>query len=268
MPEIKKPNSTNKGQVQSLVKALQLLEILANGNGGLSLKEVSGQSGFPPSTTHRLLSTLQQEKFARFDADNLSWSVGVKTFAIGNAFVRDRDLIQTARPHMKALMETTGETVNLAVQSGDVAVYVAQVESRQMMRAMAAPGMRVPLHCSGVGKAMLAVQSEQERAAILTKTGMRRVTEKTITDVADMRRAFADALRDGYAIDDEEHAVGLRCVASLIYNENREPVAGLSLSGPLARIPDTKFQELGKLVCSTAERITLEYGGNSPVTMN
>ena len=114
-------------------------------------------------------------------------------------------------------METTGETVNLAVQSGDMAVYVAQVESRQMMRAMAAPGMRVALHCSGVGKAMLAVQSEQERAAILTKTGMRRVTEKTITDVADMRRAFADALRDGYAIDDEEHAVGpsLCCVAYL-----------------------------------------------------
>ena len=268
MPTKIDSNGSNKGQVQSLVKALQLLEILANGGGGLSLKTIAAQSGFPPSITHRLLSTLQQEKFARFDADSLTWSVGVKTFSIGNAFVRDRDLIQTARPFMKALMETTGETVNLAVQSGDAAVYVAQIESRQMMRAMAAPGTRVPLHCSGIGKAMLAVQSEQERSALLAKTGMRRVTDKTITDMSVMRQAFADALRDGYAIDDEEHAVGLRCVASLIYDENCDPVAGLSLSGPLARIPDNKFQELGKLVCSTAERITREFGGNSPSSQN
>jgi IclR family acetate operon transcriptional repressor len=259
-----KQTTSSKGQVQSLVKALRLLEILASGSGGLSLKEISARSGFPASTTHRLLSTLQQERFARFDSDHLTWSVGVKTFSIGNSFVRDRDLIQTARPHMRALMETTGETVNLAIQSGDMAVYVAQVESRQMMRAMAAPGTRVPLHCSGVGKALLAVQSEQERAALLARTGMHKVTQKTITEMAAMRDALSETLRSGFAIDDEEHAVGLRCVASLIYDENCEAVGGLSVSGPLARIPDRKFQELGRLVCSTAERITTEFGGISP----
>jgi IclR family acetate operon transcriptional repressor len=265
MTDKAQPAIQNKGQVQSLVKALRLLEILSTGTaGGLSLKDISKQSGFPASTTHRLLSTLQQERFARFDSESLKWSIGVKTFSIGNAFVRDRDLIQTAKPFMRALMETTGETVNLAIHSADMAVYVAQVESRQMMRAMAAPGMRVPLYCSGVGKAMLASRSEQECSVILANTAMRKVTPKTITDMTDIRKALTETLKNGYAIDDEEHAIGLRCVASLIYDENSEMVGGLSISGPLARIPDSKFQELGELVCNTARNITREFGGISP----
>jgi len=251
-------------QVQSLVRALSLLNRLAAADDGVSLTEVAQQVGLSPSTAHRLLTTLEQERYVRFDAERRLWSVGVQAFASGNAFLKTRNLVATARPHMRALMEESEETVNLAVEDQFEAIYLTQVECRQMMRAFARPGARVPLHCSSVGKALLSAMPDGDLARVLHRQGLPRVTVKTISTTIALREDLGRARERGYAIDDEEHAVGLRCVAAVIFNESADPVAAVSLSGPMARIPDERIALLGDLVRRKADAITAQLGGMLP----
>ena len=259
-----RPPSGRPDQVQSLVRALTLLNRLAAADEGVTLTEVAQEVGLSPSTAHRLLTTLEQERYVHFDAERRLWSVGVQAFVAGNAFLKTRSLVGIARPHMRSLMEESGETVNLAVEDRAEAIYLAQVECRQMMRAFARPGARVPLHCSSVGKALLSVMPDGMLAKVLHRQGLPRVTLKTITTTTALRDDLARTRERGYAVDDEEHAVGLRCVAAVIFNENAEAVAALSLSGPMARILDERIAVLGDLVRRRADAVTAQLGGTLP----
>ncbi|WP_413206795.1 IclR family transcriptional regulator C-terminal domain-containing protein [Rhodospirillum sp. A1_3_36] len=253
------------GQVRSLVKALNILSALAEGEGGLTLTEVAQSQGLPPSTAHRLLTTLQQEGFVRFDGEHALWSVGARAFTVGAAFARDRDPVRIARPIMRRLMEDAGESVNLAVREGGEAIFLAQVECRQMMRAHTTPGTRVPLHCSGVGKALLSALGQEDFDRLISRHGLPQLTERTLTDPEVLRRDLIVSAERGYAIDDEEHAVGLRCAASVIFDEAGEPVAALSLSGPAARISDERLQRMGQMLREAAALVTGDYGGKKSV---
>lgn len=249
------------GQVQALARALAILNALAETPEGVSLTEIAQQVGLPISSTHRLLRTLQHEQFVRFDPERAIWSVGVQTFVVGNAFLRNRQLVQTARPHLRSLMEESGETANLAVLDDDRALCLYQVECRQMMRAMTRLGSRLPLHCSALGKALLQTLPERERARILHHHGLPRLTAKTITRPTDLNAELIRSRRLGYAVDDEEHAVGLRCVAATVCDELSAPIAAISVSGPTARIGEDRIAVLGAMVRRAAETITHEYGG-------
>lgn len=251
-------------QVQSVVRALGLVNRLAAAEDGVTLTEVAQQVGLSPSTAHRLLTTLEQERYVSFDAERRLWSVGVQAFVAGNAFLRTRSLAGAARPHMRALMEESAETVNLAVEDEAEAIYLSQVECRQMMRAFARPGGRVPLHCSSVGKALLSAMPDGQLAAVLHRRGLPRVTVKTLATTPALRADLARSRERGYAIDDEEHAVGLRCIAAVVFDENADPLAAVSLSGPMARIPDERIPLLGGLVRRTADAITAQLGGALP----
>jgi IclR family acetate operon transcriptional repressor len=255
------------GQVQSLHRALSLLAAVARSHDGLTLTELAHTVGLPPSTAHRLLTTLQQARFVRFDPVGHLWQVGVEAFVVGNAFARTRDVVMMARPPMRRLMEESGETVNLYVaDEGGEAVCMAQVECRQLMRAIARPGGRVKMHCSGVGKAILAWLPEREVGKVLERHGLPRVTERTLTTPKALRADLELVRRRGYAVDDEEHAVGLRCVAAPILDEHGAPLAGLSVSGPTARIPDHRVSLLGALVAQAAGAVTAEIGGLSALS--
>ena len=138
---------------------------------------------------------------------------------------------------------------------------MAQVECCQVMRAITHPGGRVPLHCSGVGKALLAAMPKSEVTRILRERGMLRLTPKTINSPAKLRQELDRSRALGYAMDDEEHAVGLRCVAAPIYDEWGRALGGLSLSGPMARVTDARFAALGAMVAEMGGKITLRIGG-------
>jgi len=256
--------SGRSDQVQSLVRALAIVNRLAAANEGVTLTEVAQQVGLSPSTAHRLLTTLEQERYVHFDAERRLWSVGVQAFVAGSAFLKTRSLVAAARPHMRALMEECEETVNLAVEDQAEAVYLSQIECRQMMRAFARPGGRVPLHCSSVGKALLSAMPDSELAKILHRHGLSRVTIKTINTTGALRSDLECSRERGYAVDDEEHAVGLRCIAAVVFNEMADPVAAVSLSGPMARIPDQRIPLLGDLVRRKADAITAQLGGALP----
>lgn len=249
------------GYVKSLDKALALLEYIGEMDDGLQLSDLAQRAGLPPSTAHRLLTTLERRRFVQFDNSSRRWCIGVQAFTVGSAFLPRRDLIRSALPFMRQLMEESGETVNLAVESNGEAVFLAHVESHEMMRASSRPGSRVPLHGSGVGKALLSTMSEREVTRILHKHGLRRLTPNTIVSPSELRVALVEVRERGYAFDNEEHAFGVRCVAAPIFDERGEAVAAISLLGPTPRISEERASELGARVRRAARLITSELGG-------
>ena len=262
VPSLAKLARPGSDQVRSLVRALSLLNRIAEApEGGMSLTELAQQAGLPSSTAHRLLTTLEQERYVRFDNESRLWSVGVQAFMTGCTFTKTRSLVALARPHMRALMEECGETVNLAIEDDGMAVYLAQVECRQMMRAFARPGSRVPLHCSAGGKTILMSCSDKALSRILHRHGMPRLTVKTIITPALLRADLERVRAAGHALDDEEHAIGLRCLAAPIYNENGEVIAAVSASGPMARMTDERLASVAALVAGAARSISQDIGG-------
>lgn len=255
------PRTARGDTVQSLTRALSLLNALARHDQGLGLSETAKETGLAVSTAHRLLSTLQHENFVRFDPERSVWMIGVQTFIVGSAFLRARELTGVARPLMRQLMERSGETVNLAVEEGGEAIYVAQIECRKTMRAIARPGGRAAMHCSGVGKALLAAMPEEDVERIIALRGLPSATAKTITTPGGLRAELQAIRKRGFAIDDEENAIGLRCVAAPVFDEHGKPIAAISLSGPTARIGDDLLFSLGEAVLDAARQITAGLGG-------
>jgi IclR family acetate operon transcriptional repressor len=243
------------GQVRSLTRALTLLT------------ELSESASLPPSTTHRLLTTLESERFVRPDPQGGLWRIGVAAFFVGTAFARSRDKLSLARPYLRRLMETSGETANLFVESDSEAICIGQIESRHAMRAITGVGGRVLLHSSGTGKVLLAHMEASRRKRILSTMALPRETQRTIIDRRRLEAELDDILRLGYAVDDEEHALGLRCVAAPLFDELGRAVAAVSISGPSARIPAERLPILGRMVAQAALEATRDYGGAAPVSV-
>lgn len=253
------------GHSQSLVRGLTLLEYLAASPLGMALSELSEQADLAPSTTHRLLQALQSQGFVTQESEQGLWRIDVKTFRIGNSFLEARDVVAKSRPFLRRLTTETGETANLGIRDGATAVFLAQNESPQMMRMITRLGSRAPLHASGVGKALLAWMSEEERDALLAGGyELARVTENTRYQVDSLLAEMAAIRAQGFACDREEHAIGLHCVAACIFDEHATPLAAISVSGPMARIPEDRLLALGALVRRTADDITLQMGGQLP----
>lgn len=257
--------SKSSGQVRSLTRALTMLRHLAESGDGMSLTELSEAASLPPSTTHRLLTTLESERFVRPDPHGGLWRIGVAAFFVGTAFARSRDKLSLARPYLRRLMETSGETANLFVESDGEAICIGQIESRHAMRAITGVGGRVLLHSSGAGKVLLAHMEAARRQRILATMALPRETPRTVTDRGRLEAALNEICNLGYAIDDEEHALGLRCVSAPLFDELGRAVAAVSVSGPSARIPVERLPILGRMVAQAALEATRDYGGTAPI---
>ena len=249
------------GRVQSLTRALALLNLLAQHEDGMTLTDAARAAGLAPSTAHRLLTTLQHERFVRFDGENARWLVGLQAFSVGSAFLHTRDLGRSARPVLRRLVDETGETANLGVEDDGMAVYLGQVQSRQLMRAIVKPGGRVFMHGSGVGKALLAALPPAEAVRIVRQRGLPVFTPRTITDEARLLRHLEEVRARGFAVDDEEYAVGLRCVAAAVFDEDGAAMGAVSVSGPAVRVTRERVGELGEAVRRGADGLTLDLGG-------
>jgi IclR family transcriptional regulator, acetate operon repressor len=254
----------NGGTVQSLLRALSVLQVLAEDDEGYRLVDLAERAGLSTSTTHRLLTTLEQRRFVQFDREANLWHVGVECFAVGAAFARRRNFAQIALPIMRRLRDATGETVNLGLlDQGDV-VFLTQVESREVMRAITRPGGRMPLPCTAMGQAILSAMGEREVAQIMHRHGLPRLTQNSIARPTKLREALEEARRVGYAVDHEENSVGLRCVAAVIYDENVQPLAAVSVAGPTVRVTLSRVPELGGQVIDAAREISRATGGRAP----
>ncbi len=255
------------GGVQSLTRGLTLLEQLAEAEGGISLTEISQRATLAPSTAHRLLNTLADMGFVFQAPDSGLWYIGLKTYRVGCAFISNRDFVGESHAYLRKLMEQSGETANLSIIDSTHVCFIAQVQCHEVMRMLVRLGSRLPAHASGSGKAILSALPEDELAIFFRESKLQKLTVKTTTDINQLRLQFAAIRARGYSYDDEENALGLRCVAAPIYDEYSEPLGAISLAGPIARLSDERILKLGPLVAHTAREITEKLGGVVPVTV-
>ena len=250
------------GHTQSVSRALRLLSRLSEEPNGMSLSELARAVELAPSTAHRLLTTLQLERFVRFEDSR--WLVGVQAFNVGSSYMRARDVCFMARPYLRMLMQDTGETANLALIEDDELVYLAQVESSQMMRALAKPGVKAPWSCSAVGKSCLAFMSRPDAERLVGYQGVVQMTAKSHVTEKSLWDDIARVQGQYYAFDDEEHSPGLRCVASPIFDNNAQVIGALSISGPSVRVSQASMVQIGKSVARVARELSTALGGTWP----
>jgi IclR family acetate operon transcriptional repressor len=253
------------GGVQCVDRALLIIETLAEDDEGYRLSDLAVRTGLSTSTAHRLLATLEKRRFVQFDRYESKWHVGAQSFAVGATFARRRNFVAQAMPYLRKLRDQTRETANLAVVDDETIIVLTRMESREIMRSLTKVGGRVAMVASGVGKAVLATYSNEDVSAIIRRQGMPRLTEKSIVRPSELFRELEAIRRQGYAVDDEEARVGLRCVAAVVYNDCSEPLAAISVSGMTSRLTDDRLPSIGRTVHEVAAELTIALGGVIPV---
>jgi IclR family acetate operon transcriptional repressor len=264
-PKSPADNEYKDGGVQSVDRALLIIETLAEDDEGYRLSDLSVRTGLSTSTVHRLLATLEKRRFVQFDRYESRWHVGVQSFAVGATFARRRNFVAQAMPYLRKLRDQTRETANLAVVDDESIIVLTRMESREIMRSLTKVGGRVAMVASGVGKAVLATYSDKDVNAIIHRQGMPRLTEKSIVRPSELFKQLQAIRRQGYAVDDEEARIGLRCVAAVVYNNCGEPLVAISVSGMTRRLTDERLPVLGRTVQEVAAELTVELGGVVPV---
>lgn len=257
-----RPASANAeiGDVQSLDRAVGLLEVLASGEG-LGLSEVARRAELPPSTVHRLLMTLHRRGLVGHEADTGLWTVGAGLFRIGSTYLRIRKLPDIARPIIRALLIEVDETVNLSMLDQDELICVAQAESHAPVRAFFRLGRKLPIHASGAGKAILAAATDALQRRLVGAAPLEHFTANTHCSQAALMRDVAETRARGWAVDDEEHTLGMRCVSAAVLNEWSEPAGAVSISAPTVRMPPERLAVLGGKVKETASKLSAMYSG-------
>lgn len=250
--------------VQALERGLQLLQLLGK-SGSASLSDLSLSVGLPASTAYRMLTTLQKMDFVTFDDTSQEWAVGIEAFVVGSSYFNRANLAEAARTVMRQLMLDTGETANLAIVTDDGQVtFLTQMECTHPIRAFHLPGTRSPAHSSGMGKALLAEFSRERLEQVLQKTGLQEFTAKTITTPKALFSDLQATYLRGWAFDDEERHVGMRCIASAIHDTRGDAIAGISISGPTVRFSDDMLAVFGAKVRQAAADVTRMIGGSVP----
>ncbi len=230
--------------IQVIERMFALIDVLASKEEAISLKEISEKTGLHPSTTHRILNDLAVGRFVdRPEAG--SYRLGMRLLELGNLVKGRLNVRDVAMQPMRELHKLTQQPVNLSMRQGDEIVYVERAFSeRSGMQVVRAIGGRAPLHLTSVGKLFLALDDPSRIRAYATRTGLSGQTRNSITQLPVLERELAKARQNGVARDNEELELGVRCMASGIYDDQGHLVAGLSISAPADRLDETWLSKL------------------------
>lgn len=245
---------------KSLDRALNvLLEIASRGERGLTLSECAGILGYSKATTHRILQTLTRREFLRLDDDRGVFTLGVTNLRLGIEFLENIDLRHEALPTLRALAESTWETVHLGRLSGTDVVYIEKVESSHAVRMYSRVGDTMPAYSTGIGKAILAFLDNAELARHLPEPLVRR-TANTITNRRYLREELRRTRERGFSIDDIENEEGIRCTGAPVFDHTGRIQAAISVAGPASRMTRARLEELGPLARAQANLISARIG--------
>jgi IclR family acetate operon transcriptional repressor len=251
--------SKDHGSVQSILRALDLLKLVAGEAEGLRLVEISEKSGYPTSTVHRLLTTLEERQFVFFDKNTKKWTIGSQCLAVGAGFGRRRNLGAIAQPVMQRLRDRFNLSVNLAIAETGKMMLICQSPSRKAPPGLARPGAQLPITATALGQSVIASLPAAEINQILD----------SISDQLQARRSLSESISEirlrRFAVDNEVNAVGLRCVAAPIFDEYGTPIAALSVAGGSPEIETGSLGAIGCDVRMAAAEVTQNIGGCAPV---
>lgn len=247
-------------RIQSVDRALDILELYLTSSDELSVKEISEAMGLSKSTVHGLIKTLELRGYLTQNPVNMKYKLGMKLFSLGNVVGENLDIRKIARPVIQRLVDKIKETVHLAVLNGNEIVYTEKVEGPGALRMYSQIGKRVLVHCTGVGKVILAHQDDDVVESILSRETLTAFTPHTVTDKEELKRQFRVIREQGYALDDEEIELGLRCVAAPIYNHQGKVIASISCAGPAMRMSDGQLENKIRDMKDAALEISRQLG--------
>ncbi|MGH7708431.1 MAG: IclR family transcriptional regulator [Vulcanimicrobiaceae bacterium] len=250
--------------VQSIDRALDLLEALATRRSATAISELAHMVGLHVSTVHRLLSTLVDRGYVRQDPETSRYHLGARIFSLANAADLHLDLRIVAHPYLERMMRSAGETANLVTSTDNEVIYLDQVESLHLVKMFTAPGMRAPLFCTGTGKAILAFRPPAGVEPILASS-LRQYTPHTIVTRAALERELELIRRNGYAVDNEEMEEGVRCLAVPIFDRHGRVGGAVSVSGPTSRMTRERVLELAPLAKKIVHELSQQLGFDSGV---
>lgn len=251
-------------EVASVRKALEILCAFNRESPSLTVSELSRRLAIPKSTVHNLLRTLQSLDFLAQDPVDKQFRLGPRVFELGLVFSHITQLVAVAHPRLRRLAELTRETVKLATLSSGEVLILAAAESPFQLHTRGDVGRRAPVHCTSLGKAMLASLPDSEILEIVAHQGLAPFTAKTITSLASLEAEVRRIRTRGYAIDWEENEAGVACVAASIPDPQGRLVAAISISGPVSRINEDSLAGLGTKVLDVARSIAESLGGSTP----
>lgn len=250
----------NTSSVQSVDRALTIVDLLKNEPNGLGVTELADLLDVAKSTIHRLLTSLLNKGYVRKDNKTAKYKLGLNLIELGNIVTQSLDLRNVASEYLKKLVDETGETAHLVILENGEIVYIDKVESTQTIRMYSQVGRRAPVHCTGAGKVILAFSSEHEVDQILEEKGLRKFTENTITSKKEFKENLIEIKNKGYSIDDEEHELGIRCIGAPIFDHRGKITAGISITGPFMRMTYEKIEEYNDKVVYLANEISKRLG--------
>ncbi|MGQ0543859.1 MAG: IclR family transcriptional regulator [Betaproteobacteria bacterium] len=248
------------GSIKSVLKGLDILEHLAAAGGPVSVSQVGRAKGFHVTTAHRLLRTLALRGYVAQEPGNHAYRLGSRVLQLGRAYLESLDVVAIARPRLEALRDALGETTHLAVYSDGEAVELAQAPSQQPISVSIRPGQRSPAYCTALGKVLLAGLPPAELQRFLRQARLDRRAPRTITDPRALERELERVRSRGWAIDEEEFAAKLCCVAVPVRDASGATVAALSVAMPEMRYRTARVAHWTRRLARTALDISRELG--------
>lgn len=245
----------NKNPIQVADRLFLVMEILAE-TGPVTLAELFSHLDLNKSTVHRLLSSLIYMEYVKQDSETGKYALSFKLLNLSNKLLSHIDILDTVRPCLRKLSAEIGETVHFVQLDGLDAVYICKEESQQnSIRMVSKVGSRIPLYCSGVGKAMMADMDSTRIQTIWYDSDIKKLTPHTIIDYTQFLEKIKEVSTKGYALDDEENELGVRCIAVSIPDYKGRTKYAFSVSAPIGRMSDERIEELAKIVLEVKEEI-------------
>jgi IclR family acetate operon transcriptional repressor len=256
--EMKEPNKRTY-KITALQRGLGLLRLFAGTDRGLPAAELAKLSKLPVSTVHRFLVNLEATGFLSCDANGV-YRLGVACVSLGQAAREHMDIRRVCLLHLEDLNRRTRETVHLTVRHGLTAVYVEKLDSLEPLRIFSRIGASVPLHCTAVGKVLLACLPPNEQEQVLNQLSLQRFTENTVGSIQELQTQLKRVQRDGYAYDLEEHELHIRCIAAPIRDHSGSVNASFSVTGPAVRMSAARMKEIALLLKKASANISRDMG--------
>ena len=241
--ESKGASRSREDGVQSVERALDILEFLGRSGGELGVSEIGEATGLAAGTAHRLLGTLAARGYVHQNEQNRKYGLGLKSLTM--AIATRKRIGPLALPFLEELVQVSQETANLAILEGNSTVYIEQVSPpTRMLRMFTEPGNRVPLHSTGTGKVLLAYQTPRFTEFVIARTSLPQQTVNTITEPSQLKCELEKTRRDGFAVDFEEQEEGVRCLAAPVFGPDGEVFAAMSISGASSRLKKGRVDKL------------------------
>jgi DNA-binding IclR family transcriptional regulator len=245
--------------IQVADRIFLVIETLAF-TGPMGLLELSKHLELNKSTVHRLLSSLIYMGYVKQDLDTGKYSLSFKIWEIANQVLTKIDIVDIAKPHLKKLVEKTGETVHLVQIDGTKAVYIDKVESyNNSVRMVSKVGKSIPLYCSAVGKALLAEMDDNAVKKMWDNSEIEKLTNHTIVDFTAFKKHLSTIYNNGFSLDDEENELGVRCIAVCLKDYRGKAKYAISLSAPVNRMNNKRIKELSKYILETKTQLMEEW---------